>query len=246
MASEIEEQEDDSFYDIHRTSLLDVIEDKNRAANRKSLIHRMVIVSKLRDPDADRKQIGIKYEEKLKNLQGEGVTGLMLIYMKHVVHIVETSSEFLLETIKDLYNSEVNERGFVSSSKILNITHNISDRLFNQWNFRALEIQVHRLEAYEPSESTDRLVIDILSQLLKLGSYLSKQPKQSLKNALDSLHERVPDMLPFEAAVHYLLEEDDVCMYDLSEYLDLYQKPFDVQSDTDLVWPLPVRLFPYN
>ena len=33
------------------------------------------------------------------------------------------------------------------------------------------------LESYEATDSTENLVVDLLTQLLKLGNFLAKQPK---------------------------------------------------------------------
>ncbi|KAK6187150.1 hypothetical protein SNE40_005238 [Patella caerulea] len=129
MASE-DEGPEESLIDNHRTSLLDIIEDNNRAVNKKSLLHRMVIISKLRNPDVDRSLVGSQYEAMLKNLQNvyqsEVISGLMLIYMKHVVHVVESSIDMLLEIVKDLNQGEESDDSFISESKILVISHNIS------------------------------------------------------------------------------------------------------------------------
>ncbi|XP_048248729.1 testis-expressed protein 47-like isoform X1 [Haliotis rufescens] len=224
--------------------------DSTDTERMKSLVHRVVYISKLRDEDIDRVEAGNYYERQLKNLQNVhqsvSVTGLMLIYMKHIVHVVETSSDMLLEIVKDLHYSQTSDQGFISKAKILVISHDIPQRLYQQWSFRTLDIEAHRLEAFEPSETTDKLIIDVLTQLLKLGKFISKTPKLNFKNAMDSLHQNVPEFLPQQAAIHYLLEEDDNCMLLPSEYINTYTKPFDTALDSDKVWPLPTRLFPYN
>ncbi|XP_069124645.1 testis-expressed protein 47-like isoform X2 [Argopecten irradians] len=217
----------------------------------KNLIHRFVYIAKLKQSVDDRTEVGNHYERFFKNLQNvhqssEVVTGLLLVYLKHVVHIVETSTDLITETVKDIQANINDSSGYFDSSKILIISHDIPHRLYGQWSFRTLDIQAARMESYDSNESTDKIVIDLLTQLLKLGNHLAKTPKQNLKNLMDSLHERVPDLLPQQGVLHYLCEDNDPCIIRPQDYLDMYEKPFDVVLDSELVWPLATRLFPYN
>lgn len=244
------DEREDSLLEAHRTSLLEVIEDKNRAMNKKYLVHRFVYIAKLRDNVGDRDGVGDYYERLLKNIQNntqtEPVTGLLLVYMKHLVHIVETSTDVITEIVQDLKESEESITGIIATSKILVISHDIPQRLYQQWSFRTLDIQAARMEAYESSQPAEQLVLDLLTQVLKLGNFLAKTPKLNLKNVMDSLHEKAPDLLPNQAIVNYLLEENDSCMVRPEEYLSLYEEPYDVVLDSELVWPLPTRMFPYK
>ncbi|KAJ8318676.1 hypothetical protein KUTeg_003767, partial [Tegillarca granosa] len=192
----------------------------------KYLVHRFVYIAKLRDNVGDRDGVGDYYERLLKNIQNntqtEPVTGLLLVYMKHLVHIVETSTDVITEIVQDLKESEESVTGIIATSKIL------------QWSFRTLDIQAARMEAYESSQPAEQLVLDLLTQVLKLGNFLAKTPKLNLKNVMDSLHEKAPDLLPNQAIVNYLLEENDSCMVRPEEYLSLYEEPYDVVLDSVL------------
>lgn len=59
---------------------------------------------------------------------------------------------------------------------VLNYLH-VSTRLYQSWNFRTLDIQAARMETYESSSGADQIIIDLLSQLLKLGNKLAITPK---------------------------------------------------------------------
>nr|KAI8731579.1 testis-expressed protein 47 [Biomphalaria glabrata] len=242
MASE--EERVSPSQDSNRTTLLDVIEERNRHLNKKYLIHRLVYISKLSSPGVDRTALGTYYDTFIKKLQtdfpgSEAITGLMLIYPKHVVHVVETSSDLILKLIEDLHRLEKETESLVSKSKILVISHDISLTL-------TLDIVEHGIESFDTKETFENLIVELLIQLLKLGAYLHKQPKLNLKNAMDSLHEKVSDLLPQQSVVHYLLEENDSSMMTPLEFIDLYRKPFDTYLESDMVWPIPTRLFPYN
>merc|ERR1712154_289100 len=153
MATEMEERNDSGQAD-HRTSLLEVIEDRNRAMNKKYLVHRLVYVSKIRGTNVDRNALGGYYENLTKKLQtdfpgSEPITGLMLIYMKHVVHVVESSSDMIFKLVQDLQAMEGEDTSMVAKSKILSISHDVSQRLFQQWSYRQLDIVEHGIEAYD-------------------------------------------------------------------------------------------------
>ncbi|XP_059141577.1 testis-expressed protein 47-like [Physella acuta] len=251
MAAETENNNIGPNEEAHRTSLLELLEDRNRSLNRKYLVHRLVYISKISSTNVDRNTIGSYYESFMKKLQqdysgSEPITGLMLIYLKHIVHVVETSSDVILKIVEDLLRNETETDSFVSKSKILVISHDITIRLYSQWSYRTLDIVEHGIEAFDTKESFENLIVDLLTQLLKLGVFLYKQPKPNLKNAMDSLHDKVPDLLPQQSVVHYLLEESDGSMITPKEFVDLHEKPFDTYLESDMVWPIPIRLFPYN
>lgn len=72
----------------------------------------------------------------------------------------------------------------------------IPHRLYQTWNCRGINIEAHVADDYEPSDQAPSMVIETLTQLLKLGSYINRQPKTSLKNTMESLHDKVPELLP--------------------------------------------------
>ncbi|KAH3862540.1 hypothetical protein DPMN_025507 [Dreissena polymorpha] len=201
--------------------------EREEGAKLKNLVHRLVYIGKLKLDLPDRQVVGTHYEKLLKNLQNnfqtEPMTGLLLVYLKHIVHILECSSDMVTQVMRDIVN-------FQRSS----------------WDFRQLDIQAARMEAYESSEGADRIIIDILGQLLKLGNKLAITPKISFKTTLDQLHEKFGDLLPQQAHLHYLSEENDSTMVLPEEYLAMYEKPFDITLESEMVWPLPTKLFPYN
>jgi len=249
MAAEVEDHED-PLLDAHRTSLLEVIEDRNRTLNKKNLIHRVFIISKIAEGVSNRLEVGNNFDAILKRFrndyQTEPITGLMLIYMRHIVHVMECSADMILELARELVAMQSDKGGLLEKSKILVISHDIPQRQYQGWSFRTLDIVEPGLESYEATDSTENLTVDLLTQLLKLGNFLAKQPKLNLKSAMDSLHDKVPELLPQQAVVHFLLEDSDPCIMTPTEYVNIYEQPFDITLDSDLVWPLPTRLFPYN
>ncbi|XP_013401908.1 testis-expressed protein 47 isoform X2 [Lingula anatina] len=241
----------DSPFENDLKSLYDVIKERMEELEKKNLLHRLVYVGKLReDFCSSQEEIGHYYDNFFKNLhnslQGEGITGLLLLYPKHCAHVVETSNEKITEVVRDMQKSIEKQEGPLEAAKILVISHDVPERLYNQWTHKILDIKSANLDLYEPSEAADKLVTDMLSQFLHLGTYLAKQPKLNFKNALDTLHEKVPEHLPQQDVINYLVENDTTCISKPVEYLNTYQKPIKVVLDSELTWPMPVKLFPYN
>nr|XP_002733272.1 PREDICTED: uncharacterized protein C7orf62-like isoform X1 [Saccoglossus kowalevskii] len=236
----------DAIFDSARLNLLDVIEDRNRALNKKALLHRLVYIAKLGQELNDKRDVGSYYEKQFKywqnQYQGEGVTGILLVYPSHYVHLIESSQEVLLALIRDLKQIEDKGEGMITQSKVLVYSGNVPTRLFNHWNSRVLNLPASRLELYETNESVENLVPECLTQLLKLGAFLAKQPKISLKNVLDSLHDKVPELLIPQDLIGYLLQS--LQLASPAEYLTKYDVPFDTVLDNELVWPLPTKTFP--
>lgn len=72
----------------------------------KQVVHCLVIISRLSPSIADKRDIGVHYEKLFKSCQqryqGEGPTGLLLVYPQHCVHLVESPWEIIVQVIADL------------------------------------------------------------------------------------------------------------------------------------------------
>lgn len=84
-----------------------------------------------------------------------------------------------MAVVRDMKESKSSTKGFLENLKILVISHDIQNRLYQQWSFRQLDIVAARIESIDSNESTDKVVIDLVTQLLKLGNALAKTPKVS-------------------------------------------------------------------
>lgn len=237
--------EEDSVYDTGRLSLFDLILERTRAQNKKQLVHRLVYVSKIRQDVNDRKDIGAHYERLFKELQtqvhGEAVTGLLLIYPVHIIHVVETSYNMLLKVIEDLEEDEQSISGMLLNTKILVCTGDLNNRLFGQWSFRTLNLAVSRMQEFTTNEPIDVVVTEALTLVIKLAEYLAKLPKISLTNTMDQLPEKVPDLLVRQDLIEYILNSQELNTPTL--YLKRYTTPVDIVLESEMAWPMQTRLF---
>ncbi|XP_068674934.1 testis-expressed protein 47-like isoform X3 [Montipora capricornis] len=240
--------EEDSVFDTGRLSLFDLIIERTRAQNKKQLVHRLIYVSKIRHDVSDRKEIGVRYERLFKDLQaqvhGEAVTGLLLIYPLHIIHVIETSYSVLVKVIKDLEEDEQSISGMLLITRILVCTGDLNNRLFGQWNFKTLNLAVSRMQEFTTNEAIDIVVTEALTLIIKLAEYLAKLPKISLANTMDHLPERVPDLLVRQDLMEYILSSQD--LNTPSAYLMRYTTPMDIVLESELTWPMQTRLFPLS
>lgn len=239
-----------------RLSLYDILEAKNQSANRKTILHRIVMVSKLRNNFSNKAKIGEYYDKMFRNQQQqittqknpnpfqEKVTGISIIYPTLMVQIIETSLETLKDILKDLETMHNNEDSMIAETRILNIAHEIHIRLFPVYTFKMMNLSLEH-ESSEPTETTEALVGDILVRLLRMGKFLYDQAKTQLKKeVIDNLHEQHPELFPNQNHVNFLLKCQD--LWSPKEYLSYYEKPFNIIFESELSWPAPYQLFPYQ
>lgn len=65
-----------------------------------------MVVSRLSPSIADKRDIGLHYEKLFKSCQqryqGEGPTGLLLVYPQHCIHLIESPWEVVCAVVNDL------------------------------------------------------------------------------------------------------------------------------------------------
>nr|XP_005297684.1 testis-expressed protein 47-like isoform X7 [Chrysemys picta bellii] len=211
----------------------------------KSLLHRLVFLAKISPELADKRDLAGYWHRLFLSLQryyqGEGVTGLLLLYPTYVVHTLEASSEVLYSILRDLRDMQPQQhRALVLEPKILVLSHNIPSRLFQQWSYKVLAVPSRHL-GYDTSreEPIETITGECLAMLLKLGMHLLKYPK-SPPNLPDAVLEEVPNLIVPQDTICHLLE----CRELLSpaQFLQAYDSPLNVVMDSERVWPLPGKV----
>lgn len=233
--------------DDGHSSMLDASLERMRAENQKQVIHCVVCVSRLASGIGDKRDIGAHYERLFKacrqKYQGENPSGILLIYPQHSVHVIEAPWELISAVVSDLQNTD-KDGGLLVSSRILVFVSNVK-RFYSQWSYRVLNLPIlSKGESYNTSDPIERTVASSLEMLYKLGTHLSKLPQHKLKATLDGLHEQVPQFLIQQDVLEYLVSCSSLSTP--LEFIQRYCNPTEVALDGELVWPLPVRLFPYD
>lgn len=104
---------------------------------------------------------------------------IIIIFYAFVYTFWQCSADAIMAVVRDMKESKSSKKGFLENSKILVISHDIQNRLYQQWSFRQLDIVAARIESIDSNEPTEKVVIDLVTQLLKLGNALAKTPKVS-------------------------------------------------------------------
>ncbi|XP_066560469.1 testis-expressed protein 47 isoform X2 [Amia ocellicauda] len=229
-----------------RVSLYALLEDSHRAVRKKFLLHRLIYVAYISTELADKRDLGGYYERLFQNLQrryqGDGISGLLLLYPSYVVHMIESSSDILFSVLRDLRSmQEHGHRVLLVDPRILIMSHDIPNRLFQQWSYEVLNLPANTLTDRSHREPTLTLVSESLTRLLKLGTHLLKCPKSS-KASQDNLVEKVPELLLPQDTIGDLLEREELLTP--HRYLEAYDSPLNIVMDSELVWPPPGHFQP--
>ncbi|XP_074871112.1 testis-expressed protein 47-like [Carettochelys insculpta] len=228
-----------------RLSLYGLAQEQQQVLRKKSLLHRLVFLAKISPELADKRDLAGHWHCLFLRLQryhqGEGVTGLLLIYPTYVVHTLEGSSEVLYSILRDLRDMQPPQhRALVLEPKILVLSHNIPSRLFQQWSYKVLAVPSRHL-AYDTSrkEPVESITGECLAMLLKLGVHLLKYPK-SPPDLPDAVLEGVAD---------FIIPQDTIChllgcreLLSPAQFLQFYDSPLNVVMDSERVWPLPEKV----
>ncbi|XP_003384538.1 PREDICTED: uncharacterized protein C7orf62 homolog [Amphimedon queenslandica] len=233
---------------VGKISMLDQKLEKLRVANRKQLVHSIVVVSRLSPDILDKRDIQRHYEKIFKNChlkyQGDGPTGILLIYPQHAIHYLEAPLELLNTVITDL-GELGKQKALLCDSRLLNFSSGLEQRFYPQWSARQLNLpSLAKGEVYQTNDAIELTVSTCLEKMYQLGCQLSKLHQIELKRTLDILPEKLPNLLIQQDILEYL-----VCNKELdtpAQYLQQYCTPLFVALESDFVWPLSVRLFPYD
>ncbi|XP_029113508.1 testis-expressed protein 47 [Scleropages formosus] len=205
----------------------------------KFLLHRLVAIGSLSPGLADKRELGAHFESLNQRVQrshqGEEITGLLLLYPSHMVHIVECSSEALISVLQDLGEllTRPSDSVMVVQARILVVSHDIPRRLFQQWTFKVLAPPARSPAGGTEHEPTEKLVADTLTQLMKLGSRLLETLKGS-EAAQEASVDQMPEVMLSQEVLGQLLEREDLLTP--PQYLQTYHSPVDVLLDSGHVF----------
>ena len=224
---------------LTRLNLLDIILERTRALNKKSLVHYLIYIGRLNREQSNSQQAVADFHERLlKNYTGqfqiETITGLLLIYPGHFIHVVEGPENLL----KDLVYG-VNERisgNFMKEVKLLVYRNDAPTRLFSQWSSRVLNLISVRMDESKNQDALEVKVTEAINLIMKLAQNLSRIPKSQIKANLDQLASKFSTALPPQDLIESLIKYKELPL--LSKYQRKNLQPTKVTLDSELVWPL--------
>ncbi|XP_050980458.1 testis-expressed protein 47 isoform X2 [Labeo rohita] len=205
----------------------------------KFLLHRLTVAGRLSCGAADRRTVADHYERLIVSLQrsraGEDVTGLLLLYPQHALHVIECSTEALLSVLQDLRHMEENS-GPILDPRILLVSHDLPSRLFQHWNYKLLDESDSRRTLVSDEQSPEKLVSHTLRQLLRLGRHLFNKTQliTGSKVIPDEVLKDASDLVPPQAAVCRLLQME--ALLSPERYISTYHSPLHQRLDSGHVF----------
>ncbi|KAM6424521.1 testis-expressed protein 47-like isoform 2-T2 [Liasis olivaceus] len=209
---------------VARNTLLSALEEKRRQQMKKYLLHRLFFVAMLRE-EASEGEITGYHEQLFQKISrfhlGEPASGVLLIYSQSILHILEASSGTLYHILKNLALFE--KQGTT---------------LFTQWYATKVEVPV-TLEDVTQSQTTEEVITECLTLILKLGVYLATL-KVGNKGLGECLHTAVPELLIPAETIRYLCRTQE-CLSPV-EFLKVFDNPLQPNMDSETVWPTPTHM----
>ncbi|XP_078237548.1 testis-expressed protein 47 isoform X3 [Pogona vitticeps] len=210
---------------VPRGTLLSALEEKRRQQMKKYLLHRLFFVAMLREEVLDG-EITAYHEQLFQRIQkfhlGEPASGVLLIYSRCILHILEASSGTLYHILTDL--AALEKQG---------------PKLFTQWYTTMVDVPV-TLEDVTQSQTTEEVITECLTLILKLGVYLATL-KVGNKGLSECLHNVVPELLVPAETIQCLCRAKE-CLSP-AEFLKMYSNPLQPSMDSETVWPTPAHMF---
>ncbi|XP_058649263.1 testis-expressed protein 47 isoform X5 [Onychostoma macrolepis] len=212
---------------------------KHSDSELKFLLHRLTVIGRLSCEAADRRTVGDHLERLMVSLQrrsaGEDVTGLLLIYPRHTLLVIECSTEALLSVLQDLRHMEENS-GPILEPRVLLVSHDLPSRLFQRWNYKLLDESDSQRTLVSDEQSPEKLLSDTLHQILRLGHHLFNKTHliTGSKVIPDEVLKDASDAVPPQAAVSRLLQME--ALLSPARYISTYHSPLHQRLDSGHVF----------
>ncbi len=167
-----------------------------------------------------------------QDLDGKGkdaITGFgALCSGTTVLHLVEAPTKTLIKVLRALVDAE-GKALIMRGVKILSLTEDMP-RMYKEWRFTRCQT-----DADDPKDmEVLQLAWGALKQMLQMG--------MDNPNSTQITEKTMTRYFPSTAKLARVLGSDDLCAP--AEYLEIFDAPFDVELDTERVWPMP-PLVPY-
>ncbi|KAG7219833.1 hypothetical protein INR49_005855 [Caranx melampygus] len=222
----VEETDTVTMFDVlHRTVREVRTGASGPSVRAKIVLQRLIVIARLPHDLADRTELGAHYEklnfQLSKQFIWDHVTGLLLIYPSHLLHVIESSREVLLSVLRDLQQQTHCSR--LGAAKVVFMAHAPRSRLFQQWSYKVLDANQVTVdpkargheEEEEEQKSTESLVCSVLSVLQNAAPWIGSG--------------RDPELIVSQEVLEKLLGRDE--LQSPHQFLQVYDSPLDISMD---------------
>ncbi|KAJ1630721.1 hypothetical protein T492DRAFT_1001391 [Pavlovales sp. CCMP2436] len=170
----------------------------------------------------------------------EEVTGLLLLYPSHFLHVVEAELTQLTEFARALVPLTEKE-DLTMEVRVLACTDDIPSRMFTGW--QSSIVGQHSASA-APSEGVIHVplptrIADTYISLLKLGRALAHAKGPEREGMLADLRTRHAETLPTQNLLSEVAQAEDALK--VAEFVHIFTKPIDIKLNRE-VWPVETEL----
>ncbi|XP_076856424.1 testis-expressed protein 47-like [Brachyhypopomus gauderio] len=223
------------YFNAYENSLFAEVKEQ-KTKHKKCFIHRLLCVATINQttniPEDTRIAV-IEYYKMFiskcqKKMHTEGVTGILLVYPKCIVHVLESSSEVLTLILKDLSDMGEVSNSLLKDSRILTISHCILSRMFPSWEYQILNLPVSLKDASPQTQPVEALVSNSLAVIYRFCVCLLK----SMGEKPDT--QELPCLVEEETII-LLCQNGE--LQSPTSFLQIYTKPVNILLDSEIVWP---------
>lgn len=233
------ERPDSAMDRLKRVSLLDIVTQRAAELQRTTIIHRLILVGRLKDDQESRPELGEHLQAIVKSYSERGqeldsITGLLLIYPNFFVHILEARDRVIEDVLGSMADCQ-DHHELVTATKVVLCTRHIPERLFTGWNYRLLSVADIRGDESLNQMDIKAMMQQILTKMCGLSYEFTKLPKRLKSSELDQLTVKYQQFLLSQDMISSLLSSKDLLTS--HEFLNRYSEPLHETLEGEMVWP---------
>ncbi|XP_035731124.1 testis-expressed protein 47-like [Vespa mandarinia] len=174
------------------------------------------------------------------NLNENLVTGLLLIYPRFYIHLLEAPEDVIYMHVKGICENKNGEEKF-GKAIVLPTYHHVNHRFFIDW-FHVYTLAPSLLERIEKQtlEDIKRQISNCCMKLYHLCDYISRVMRDDANDVVEilfNLNEKVPQYLPESTVLEFLLNAKSSVLKTVEDYLRVYTEVPFIEFYDDTIWP---------
>ncbi|XP_043491112.1 testis-expressed protein 47-like isoform X1 [Polistes fuscatus] len=231
-----------------RKSLLDVVEGNLKSINYSTYITRLLYFGEYFHSSDELQEVMGKIVNALNGNSNENfITGLLLVYPRFYMHLLEAPEDIIYMHFKDIYENK-NKEGKFGKAIILLTCHHVYHRFFIDW-YHVYTLAPSLLEKIENQtlEEIKKQISNCCIKFYHLCEYIStvmRENADEVAELLFNLNEKIPQYLPEMTVLEFLLNVKSNVLTIVEDYLRIYSDVPFIQFYGDTIWPPPTDNIP--
>ncbi|GLC67795.1 hypothetical protein PLESTF_000608200 [Pleodorina starrii] len=173
-----------------------------------------------------------------KHGQDGEITGFLLVYPLCYIHVIEGKTPQLMGVLREVltHGSELR----LTETRVISSCEDVPARYFNTW-YAAFLPSNSSVEVMDPLDTFGAVksASNINAFLRKAGPELTSPQDPETRRKLSAVESSFEEV-PAQEVVLSLAPTEDAPT--VSEYLDIFDAPVNVDLESEQVWPMPAQL----